>query len=169
MVFAGCFRGTFIEVFKIFNEQTGWKSKILLLKCSSNGLIVDLANHTSLLQKDGAEIPIDDSAAPIKDLNGNITGVVLVFRDRTERKKAEEKLILSERKYREFADSLPEIVFEADDKGWIIFLNKKAPEIMGYSMDEMKQGSFVQFLVPEDRQKAILNLQRRMQGEELVG
>jgi len=45
-----------------------------------------------VLQKDGSEIPIDDSAAPIKDINGNITGVVIVFRDRTERKNAEEKL-----------------------------------------------------------------------------
>ena len=50
-----------------------------------------MANHTVLVQKDGKEIPIDDSGAPIKDREGKTTGVVLIFRDITERKKAEDE------------------------------------------------------------------------------
>jgi hypothetical protein len=50
---------------------------------------VGLANHTLLIARDGTERPIDDSAAPIRDLEGAVQGVVLVFRDVTERRKAE--------------------------------------------------------------------------------
>jgi PAS domain-containing protein len=56
------------------------------------GGIVGLANHTILIRKDGTQVAIDDSGSPIKDLHGKIMGVVLVFRDITERRQAEEKL-----------------------------------------------------------------------------
>ena len=56
------------------------------------GAAVGLANHTVLISKDGKEIPIDDSAAPIKDDRGNVIGVILVFRDVTERERAAEQL-----------------------------------------------------------------------------
>jgi PAS domain-containing protein len=51
-----------------------------------------------LIAKDGAEIPIDDSAAPIRQPGGPLFGVVLVFRDFTERKNAEEALRDAQRK-----------------------------------------------------------------------
>ena len=54
-------------------------------------MVVGLANHTILIRKDGEEIPIDNNGAPIRDKAGNTTGVVLVFRDITERKRAEER------------------------------------------------------------------------------
>ena len=44
-------------------------------------MIVGLANHTILIRKDGTEIPIDDSGAPIRDTEGRVMGVVLVFRE----------------------------------------------------------------------------------------
>jgi PAS domain S-box-containing protein len=56
------------------------------------GAIVGLANHTILIARDGTEIPIDDSAAPIRDDKNNIIGVILVFRDVTERVRAEKAL-----------------------------------------------------------------------------
>ena len=55
------------------------------------GMVVGLANHTVLIRKDGSEVPIDDSGAPIRDKDGKTTGVVLVFRDITERKEAEDE------------------------------------------------------------------------------
>ena len=51
-----------------------------------------MANHTILMRRDGTEIPIDDSGAPIKNKEGKTTGVVLIFRDISERKKAEREL-----------------------------------------------------------------------------
>ena len=56
------------------------------------GAVVGLANHTLLIARDGTERPIDDSAAPIRDRSGNIAGVVMVFHDVTERRRAETAL-----------------------------------------------------------------------------
>ena len=57
-----------------------------------DGVIVGLANHTLLIAKDGTERPIDDSAAPIRNPKGEVAGVVLVFRDVTERREQENSL-----------------------------------------------------------------------------
>jgi PAS domain S-box-containing protein len=80
------------EIFKIINRDSRRPVENPVTKVLANGHIVGLANHTILIARDGTEIPIDDSAAPIKDDQGNIIGVVLVFRDITEREKAEEAL-----------------------------------------------------------------------------
>jgi PAS domain S-box-containing protein len=79
------------EVFRIVNEYTRQTVENPVIKVLREGIIVGLANHTVLLARDGREIPIDDSAAPIREESGQITGVVLVFRDVTERKKIEER------------------------------------------------------------------------------
>ena len=79
-------------VFNIINGHTRQKVVDPITKVLENGAIVGLANHTVLVRRDESEVAIDDSGAPIRDRNGNITGVVLVFRDITERKQAEEAL-----------------------------------------------------------------------------
>ena len=64
-------------VFNIINEYTRQKVDDPITKVLENGVIVGLANHTILIRRDGTEVAIDDSGAPIRDRNGNITGVVL--------------------------------------------------------------------------------------------
>ncbi|RJP21565.1 MAG: PAS domain S-box protein [Candidatus Abyssobacteria bacterium SURF_5] len=80
------------EVFKIINLNTHRPVESPVSKVLLDGTIQGLANHTILITRSGAEIPIDDSAAPIRDDNGDIIGVILVFRDVTERVRAEEEL-----------------------------------------------------------------------------
>jgi PAS domain S-box-containing protein len=80
------------DVFRILNEQTREPVENPVDKVMKRGVIVGLANHTVLIRKDGSEIPIDDSGAPIRGDNGGIRGVVLVFRDFTENKQAEQEL-----------------------------------------------------------------------------
>ena len=72
------------DVFRIVNEETREKVENPAVKVLREGVVVNLANHTLLIAKNGIERPIADSAAPIHDLQGEITGVVLVFRDQTE-------------------------------------------------------------------------------------
>ena len=83
-------------IFNIINEETRDKVESPVEKVIKSGRIAGLANHTILIRKDGKEIPIDDSGAPIKDEQGNVLGVVLVFRDISERKEAEHLLLKSE-------------------------------------------------------------------------
>ena len=87
------------EVFKIVNEDTRAKVESPYEAVVRQGLTVGLANHTLLVGKNGAEIPIEDSGAPIRDAKGNIVGAIIVFHDVSQRREAErerEHLLKSE-------------------------------------------------------------------------
>ena len=79
-------------IFQIINEKTGATQENPVDKALESGAVVELANNTILLARDGARRVIADSAAPIRNQEGNIIGVVLVFRDMTEKHKIEEEL-----------------------------------------------------------------------------
>ncbi len=84
-------------VFKIINEDTRKKVENPVNKVLKEGVIVGLANHTLLISKDGKEYNIADSAAPIRDKNSNIVGVVLVFRDESEKSRLRKELLEKEK------------------------------------------------------------------------
>src|SRR5690242_19775013 len=77
------------EIFSIVHGQSREKMPSPVREVLETGSVVELSNHSILLAKDGLEYPVDDSAAPIRDEMGNILGVVLVFRDLTDRKRAD--------------------------------------------------------------------------------
>jgi PAS domain S-box-containing protein len=79
------------EVFVIINEQTRRPAENPIGKVLREHVTVGLANHTLLISKDGREIPVDDSAAPIKTAEGQVTGAVMVFRDVSERRRVEQE------------------------------------------------------------------------------
>ena len=89
------------EVFHIINEFTRVRCENPAYKAMETRSIVELANHTMLISKNGFEWPIEDSAAPIMDREKNIHGVVLVFRDVTEKKKKQAEI-----EYLSFHDQL---------------------------------------------------------------
>lgn len=76
-------------VFHIVNERTRRPVASPVERALREGAVVGLANHTLLLRRDGSEIAIDDSAAPIRDEQGAVTGAVLIFRDVTAQRRAE--------------------------------------------------------------------------------
>jgi len=79
-------------VFRIVNQTTRQPVESPSVRALRDGLVVGLANHTVLTARDGTERPIDDSAAPIRDESGRVSGVVLIFRDITERYRHELEL-----------------------------------------------------------------------------
>jgi PAS domain S-box-containing protein len=90
------------EVFRIVNEGTRAAVESPVARVIRDGAVVGLANHTVLLGRDGKEVPIDDSGAPIRDARGRVVGVVLVFRDVTERRRSERALHEADRRKDEF-------------------------------------------------------------------
>ncbi len=80
------------EVFCIIDAFTHEKCENPVYTVLHSGDIMEHANHSILVSKDGIERPIEDSAAPVKDEKGNITGVVLVFRDFTEKKQKQDEI-----------------------------------------------------------------------------
>ena len=114
------------EIFNIVNEHTRRQVENPVAKVLREGMVVGLANHTILVRKDGTEAPIDDSGAPIKDSDGRTIGVVLVFRDITERKQAEEHTI----HLASFPQINPNPVLEMGLSGKINFYNPAAEMIL---------------------------------------
>jgi PAS domain S-box-containing protein len=80
------------EVLNLVNEETRLPVVNPADRAQREGMIVGLSNHTVLIARDGGERPIDDSAAPIRDAQGRVIGVVLVFRDVTSRRESEAQL-----------------------------------------------------------------------------
>ena len=120
------------SVFNIVNEVTREKTENPLSKVLRLGQIVGLANHTALVSRDGTEYPIEDSAAPIRNQDGTITGVVLVFHDVTEKRKAEQVLRQSERLAttgRLAATLAHEIHNPLDTVGNLLFLISQVPDL----------------------------------------
>ncbi|MEN3331745.1 MAG: hypothetical protein V7641_1110 [Blastocatellia bacterium] len=77
------------EVFHIVNEETREPVESPFAAIKRAGNVVGLANHTLLIARDGREIPIEDSGAPIKDQSGKTMGVIIVFHDVSERRRTE--------------------------------------------------------------------------------
>jgi PAS domain S-box-containing protein len=128
------------EVFVIRHVATGLEVESPVRKVLREGRIVGLATHTRLIATDGRQIPIDDSAAPIR--NGDrVAGVVLVFRDITERLKSEERMRLA-------VEAAPNAMIMVGSNGRVEFVNSQTEKLFGYSRDELL-GQSVEVLVPE--------------------
>jgi PAS domain S-box-containing protein len=112
------------DVFNIVNAKTKEKALNPVDKVLNEGKIVGLANHTMLISKDGYGYQIADSASPIMNKEGEITGVVLVFRDVTEEYAIQEQLKLNEGRLRQVIDIVPHFIFAKDENGLYLFANK---------------------------------------------
>ena len=141
------------EVFRIINEDTRKTVESPALRALRQGVIVGLANHTLLVAQDGSERPVDDSAAPIRDERGVVSGCVLIFRDVSERRQWEKR----EAARLETARLLASIVESSDDAiisksldGIIQTWNAAAERLFGYSTEEAV-GRHISLIIPPDR------------------
>jgi len=99
---------------------------------------------------------------------GNEILIEGIAQDITERKTAEQELIKSEEKYRNLADSLPEVIFEIDLSYNITYTNSIASKIFGYSNEEFKKGMKIfQFVTFDDKESALKQTQQLFRGEYL--
>jgi PAS domain S-box-containing protein len=134
-------------VFSIVNELTRHPVENPVEKVLRLGTVMGLANHTILVARNGAETPIDDSAAPIRDFSGRLVGTVLIFRDITERRAAERAAA----RLGSIVEESQDAIIGKDLKGVVTNWNKAAERIFGYSAAEMI-GQSIRILIPADRQ-----------------
>ncbi|HCU06950.1 MAG TPA: hypothetical protein DIC42_05170, partial [Holosporales bacterium] len=144
------------EVFNIVNADTRETVINPVKKVLENGEIIGLANHTVLISKNGTEYQISDSAAPIKNKEGKISGVVLVFSDVTEKYLNEQSLIENEERLNLFfKQSLTGFFFMETDHPIIwddtIDKEKTLDEVLGQlRVTKVNQALLDQYLTTED-------------------
>ena len=124
------------EVFEIFNEDTGETVENPISKVLNSGLVVELANHTSLRARNGKELAIEDSAAPIRDRGGNMIGAVMVFRDVTQRRLSERTLKRSEQLLADFFENAAVGLHWVGPAGDVLRVNQTELDLLGYSREE---------------------------------
>jgi len=136
------------DVFRIVDEQTGEAAASPLDRVLREGVTVGLGNHTALVAKDDSRVPIEDSAAPIRDGEGNLIGMVLVFRDVTERRATERALRESEARKAAFFESALDAVITMDSQGRVIEFNPAAERIFGYREAEAVGREMAEMIIP---------------------
>jgi PAS domain S-box-containing protein len=152
------------EVFRIINQETREEIEDPVAKVLREGLVVGLGNHAILISRDGMERPIADSGAPIKDDKDRITGVVLVFRDRSAERAVQEKLRESEERFRlTFEQAAVGISHIAIDGRWL-WVNKKLCEILGYTRNELMEKTFQEITFPDDLEHSLSYLRQLRSG-----
>jgi PAS domain S-box-containing protein len=118
-------------VFDIVNKDTRHAVENPVKKVFREGKVVGLADHTLLLSKTGGEYDIEDSASPILTDTGEAVGVVLVFRDITEKKRAEEETRRQQELLQLILESIADGVVVADSNGRFLLFNAAAEQIVG--------------------------------------
>jgi len=140
-------------VFRIVNEDTRQPVPNPATKALRDGVVVGLVNHTILVQKGGGECPIDDSAAPISDEDGSISGCVLIFRDvsaqrRVQRERASQ--LLAARLLASIIESSDDAILSKSLDGIIQSWNAGAERLFGYTAAQAV-GRHISLIIPPDR------------------
>jgi PAS domain S-box-containing protein len=143
-------RGQPLEaVFRIVHEQTREVVENPVARVLREGRIVGLANHTALLARDGREFVIEDSAAPIRQEDGALDGVVLVFQNATPRRQAERALAEREQQFQVLADNIPALCWMADETGAVLWYNSRWYEYTGTTPEAMQGSGWQSVIDPE--------------------
>lgn len=151
------------DVFHVINERTREPVIDPVARVMQTGAIAGLANHSVLLARDGREIPIDDSAAPIRLPDGRVFGVVLIFRDISEQRRAE----LTRGWLAAIIESSDDAIVSKTLDGRITSWNPGAVRLFGYAPEEIIGKPIMTIVPPELHDEEVGVLARLRRGERV--
>jgi PAS domain S-box-containing protein len=138
------------EVFNVVAEGNDRGASNPVEEVLRTGRVANLANDTILISRDGSKHRVADSAAPIKEPDGTVVGVVLVFRDVTEAHAAELALRESEQRFRDISHSMADWVWEVDGQGRYTFASGQVKRVLGYDPDELVGRTPFELMPPDE-------------------
>ena len=138
------------EIFRVINEFTRRNVEDPVARVIEKGMIDGLTNHTILVRKNGTEVAIDHSEAPIRDKDGKTTGVVLVFRDITERKKLEKEAHRLLGAVQQERDKISSLLNSINDEVWFADTEKRYTLANPSAIKEFKLDSSAQSINVEN-------------------
>ena len=158
------------DVFHIINEKTRRPVENPVALVMRSGQTVGLANHSVLVSRDGVERPIADSGAPIRGAHGEILGVVLVFRDVSEERRAEEARAEQREWFETTLESIGDAVIATDVQGRVVFMNAVSEHLTRWRFDDAKGRACddVFKIVNEQTRFPVTNPVRRVLAEGAV-
>ncbi|MBL7950813.1 MAG: PAS domain S-box protein [Flavobacteriales bacterium] len=135
-------------IFPIVNETTRATVENPALRALREGVVVGLANHTVLLRRDGTEVAIDDSAAPIRMEDGTVAGSVLIFRDIGVQRAAARRIEVSEARNRAMLATALDAIITIDHEGRIVEFNASAERIFGHARANVVGQELAALIIP---------------------
>jgi PAS domain S-box-containing protein len=156
-------------VLRTVNELTREPAEDIVKRVLVEGCVVNMANHTALVHRDGSETPIEDSAAPIKSSDGNLLGVVIVFHDVTEKRRAHEALRQSAEKLHIVADFTYDWEYWRSPDNRFLFVSPSCERVTGYSREKFLEepNLYSRIVHPEDRARVLEHLRQDQCHREL--
>ena len=155
------------EVFRVINEATRATVQNPATRAIREGVIVGLANHSLLLAKDGRELPIDDSAAPIRSKTGEVVGCVLVFRDITERRRAENLLKAKEAELQAILDRTPFLLTRCSRDLTYRYVSRAYAEMLGLKQEDINGRRIADVMGVERFRQLEPHIKRVLKGERV--
>ncbi|MCA9144183.1 MAG: PAS domain S-box protein [Planctomycetaceae bacterium] len=155
---------SFEIVFRIVNEQTRQPSKNPVTRALRERRVVGLEDHTILIAKDGTEHAIDQSAAPICEHDGQVVGVVVVFRDVSQQRSVE----FERGRLAALVDSSEDAIFGQSFEGVVTSWNAGAERLFGYAAEEIVGCSVFATIVPDEKKDELQQVLRRIERGERV-
>lgn len=137
----------FTGIVTIVDEKEQDVSSYPITQCLMGQSVLNANSQLLLKRKDGQEIPIDETATPIMNLDGQVTGVVITFKDVGERRRAQKALWQSEHMFHDLLEFAPDAIVISNAHGRISVVNSQAEKLFGYSKAELK-GQAIEILIP---------------------
>lgn len=135
------------EVVVLTGEASKKRIKNPVIEAMERGEVAYLESSTTLERKDGYRLNLDDSGAPIHDISGEIIGGVLIFRDVTDKRRAEKELSV-------FHELSMDLIGIANQEGKFTRINPSFTNTLGYDSSEFLSGNYLDFVHPEDKEES---------------
>ena len=142
-------------VFRTVNPKSGTIIAKTARRILQGSVMAELEKHVLLISKDGESLAVEESASPIRDEAGATTGLVVIFRDVTAKRRAEEHI-------RRLAMDAPVGIFQTDPQGNCVFVNERWCEITGLSREAALESGWSATVHPADRKSVFKDWKKNL-------